>query len=263
MSKHIEKLLPVEMEVPRAVKRGLILAGLLLVFGIYVVFIHPVRMLPLRIGEVVQNVIPTIITLIILPLYLKFIVMPPKKPVTLDDSLLAAARSLADRLGVKICEVRILEGDYGMRHPLAWVKFKGKIIYITRKLVDVLSEEEMSWVLAHELAHLKTERLGRLKAAMKFTWLMALLPALFLINLFYVFYVSGSIASLVIVYGVPIVAEIIFIAMSLPIERRIEYEADLIALETTENHEKELLEDHPKVSNRVRMLKKAAEEMGI
>ena len=72
-----------------------------------------------------------------------------------DEELTARAREIASRMNVSIKDVRIDPTENGRCYANAMVFIRQGYLIVTRKSLDVLAPEQLDWVLAHEVAHVK------------------------------------------------------------------------------------------------------------
>lgn len=72
-----------------------------------------------------------------------------------DEELTARAIQIARNMGVSIRDVRVDRTENGRCYANAMVFIRQGYLIVTRKSLDVLTPEQLDWVLAHEVAHVK------------------------------------------------------------------------------------------------------------
>lgn len=197
--------------------------------------------------------------------------------ISTDDGLTARANVLAENIGVAVKHVNIDEGTAGIAYAMAFA-LPGQTVRVTRKLIDVLTPEEVDFILAHEIAHLKKRHIPRQIAIVVFAFVLLQIPfflpaagihisrGLALLNLLF------SLTGLLLLFG-----------GTAWLSRKREREADRIALETTRNldaavsslvkiiqcsphpyiHDIDDFSTHPKISKRLNTLRQQAKKMGL
>jgi len=101
----------------------------------------------------------------------------------------ALVRAIRLRFSLRCLERKEEELD-GIKYVLcrsdvanAWYDYRGKAIYVSSRLKEVLSEEELKAVIHHESGHAKHRKLGLLKSLIDCSWLYAVTGIALLITL--------------------------------------------------------------------------------
>lgn len=199
-----------------------------------------------------------------------------------NTDLTARAQGLADKAEVKIKEVRIVQSDNAKKYSFAAIKGIKPTIFLSQKLTEVLSSEEIDAILAHEVAHRYRKRYRSLNQAKGLTAIAMLVPAIVLFILPHYAVKPGSV-FLIGISGLLGLSVYVFLRDCSPLQRRTEYEADKIALELTRNldvmisalskaaaytenpkvHDFEMGLSHPKISKRLKAIRYTAQAMGL
>jgi Zn-dependent protease with chaperone function len=203
-----------------------------------------------------------------------------------DDELEKQVKALALQFGItNPPKVMVDESPDGCEHAFTFV-FPSAVV-VSRKLLEVLTPEELRCALAHELAHLKLRHLSRRLP------LLFLCVALFSLSLLTFAVLPMRDRWLPAVDPVWLITVGIFLALTFAlfllffgtrwISRRQEFEADRMALEVTRNldgivsaltklvqhspmpylAEVENHSIHPALSHRIERLRQIAKELGI
>ena len=203
-----------------------------------------------------------------------------------DDELEQQVKALALQFGItNPPKVMVYESPDGCEYAFAFV-FPSAVV-VSRKLLEVLTPEELRCALAHKLAHLKLRHLSR--------WLPLLFPCVALFSLSPLTFAVLPMRDrwLPAVDPVWLITVGIFLAPTFAlfllffgtrwISRRQEFEADRMALEVTRNldgivsaltklvqhspmpylAQVEDLSTHPALSHRIERLRQIAKELGI
>lgn len=199
-------------------------------------------------------------------------------PSVIDNELTLHAQELALRMGITLRRVMVAKSSYAKRNINGFAHLSKRTVIVTQKAVEALSPAQFDWLLAHELAHFKQMPYRRrtihllVAAGLAFVMILA------------VMLVCSYIRSIELLWVMTVLPAFIFIAFNETsiIMRQFEYEADKVALLTicdldvsistlmalathSENpklHDQEL-DEHPKISKRIKALKTAAREAGI
>lgn len=191
-----------------------------------------------------------------------------------DDYLTNRAQSIAEKMGVRFSKIDVLDLPDGKQLVNAGVFRDGKII-VGRSLLDKFNHEEVDFVLAHELAHIKSKHI--IKMIINIIASMILIAASTLIMF------TGKFELMS--YGVwsGLIGSALFVGNITWLSRRRELYADKIALRVTGNlpvaisvikkltennpidipEELEGYRTHPKDSFRIQSLQKSAKRMGV
>jgi len=203
-----------------------------------------------------------------------------------DDELEQQVKALALQLGItNPPKVMVDESPDGREHAFAFV-FPSAVV-VSRKLLEVLTPEELRCALAHELAHLKLRHLSRrLPLLFLCVALFSLSPLTFAVLPMRDRWLPAVDPVWLITVGIflaPTFALFLLFFGTRWISRRQEFEADRMALEVTRNldgivsaltklaqHspmpylvEVEDLSTHPALSHRIERLRQIAKELGI
>ncbi|MFZ8850970.1 MAG: M48 family metallopeptidase, partial [Armatimonadota bacterium] len=224
--------------------------------------------------------------LIALMLFSFLLLVRRKQVLRQDEELQQQVSALAAQMGIgNPPKVMVDESPYGREYAFAFV-FPSSVV-VSRKLLEVLTPEEIRCALAHELAHLKLRHLSR-----RFP-LLFLCVALFSLSPLTFAVLPMRDRWLPAVDPVWLITVGIFLAPTFAlfllffgtrwISRRQEFEADRMALEVTRNLDSivsaltklvqhspmpylaqvEDLSTHPALSHRIERLRQIAKELGI
>ena len=186
-------------------------------------------------------------------------------------------REIASRMGVQPREVQVKHTIFNRQFMMAEVKLRGPIL-LSRKLAETLLPEELDFVLAHELAHYKGKHTIKILTYLIVSGLFGLaLLVLTMAREWIPMSMWKCLLAICISTWIPT-------AISFPwFSKRWEYQADKWALETTRNlqaavsslskvmehslfpfmNEVEELSPHPKLSKRIKALKRIACELTL
>lgn len=201
---------------------------------------------------------------------------------SVDDGLTARVAALTKAMGLRSCRVEVAGKARGAGHAYALAYHLRPIIYVSRRAAEVLASEEMEFVLAHELAHARHPALASARRAATAAWAIGYLQMLLCFALMEAYVGSGG-AAAIIMGGFPGLGAFLMLREYRPIHRRIEHEADRLALLATGNlesacsalnkmaahsgsparHQQDFGEEHPRLSRRLQALAYAAEEAGL
>jgi Zn-dependent protease with chaperone function len=203
-----------------------------------------------------------------------------------DDELEKQVKALALQFGItNPPKVMVDESPDGREYAFAFA-FPSAVV-VSRKLLEVLTPEELRCALAHELAHLKLRHLShRLPLLFLCVALFSLSPLTFAVlpmRYRWLPAVDPVWLITVVIFLAPTFALFLLFFGTRWISRRQEFEADRMALEVTRNldgivsaltklaqHspmpylvEVEDLSTHPALSHRIERLRQIAKELGI
>jgi Zn-dependent protease with chaperone function len=203
-----------------------------------------------------------------------------------DDELEKQVKALALQFGItNPPKVMVDESPYGCEYAFAFV-FPSAVV-VSRKLLEVLTPEEIRCALAHELAHLKLRHLSRrLPLLFLCVALFSLSPLTFAVLPMRDRWLPAVDPVWLITVGIflaPTFALFLLFFGTRWISRRQEFEADRMALEVTRNldgivsaltklvqhspmpylAQVEDLSTHPALSRRIERLRQIAKELGI
>jgi Zn-dependent protease with chaperone function len=203
-----------------------------------------------------------------------------------DDELEKQVKALALQFGItNPPKVMVDESPYGCEYAFAFV-FPSAVV-VSRKLLEVLTPEEIRCALAHELAHLKLRHLSRrLPLLFLCVALFSLSPLTFAVLPMRDRWLPAVDPVWLITVGIflaPTFALFLLFFGTRWISRRQEFEADRMALEVTRNldgivsaltklvqhspmpylAQVEDLSTHPALSHRIERLRQIAKELGI
>lgn len=197
-----------------------------------------------------------------------------------DPQLEAMVQKMASEMGVTVKKVEIDGKELGRQFPNASAS-AADVVTLTARLRDILEEDELRSVVAHELAHLKLRHPHRRRNLHAGIFLVATVAAIILVAVNQTgSFTSGRLAMLVMV--VPFVVMVFVFLAAGPSFRRQEYAADRLMLETTRDldaavsalekmvrnseaphvHEMEV-GMHPAMSKRIEQLRAIAAELGL
>lgn len=190
-----------------------------------------------------------------------------------DEALTERAKAIAAHFDVKLNKITIIK-PAGSQSLVNAGALKGGKIIVGRTLVDRFTPDELDWVLAHEMAHLKCKHV--IKSLLGWLLVVSLMIAGLLQTLFAkTISINGLLCS---------VTALLLTSGGLAwLSRRRETEADRMALRVTRNlpaavsalrkltvgnkieipEELEHYLSHPKETQRVQSLKKEAKRLGL
>ncbi len=204
-------------------------------------------------------------------------------PETNDKELTRRAEVLGTKLGGQIKSVRILESASAKQYAAAQVTAAGEIT-ISRKMMEELTDAEIDFVLAHEIAHVQARHLKKRRPLLLFALLMLTTPGILI--------ASGQLSSLQAISPLwvptfaillPMIGMSILLIGNSRLSKLQEFEADQAALAITSDlnaaesalkkmakfsllpyaHEVELLSTHPQLSRRFAALQQIAQKRGL
>jgi len=200
-------------------------------------------------------------------------------PSKADTILTERAEQTAEKLGVRSGQVEVIETDFGKANAAAFVRKDGRI-FISRKLVEEATPEELDFALAHELSHLK--RPAGMRYAVLCSVFLAVLAVLDICFIAAFDLLSDWQAAVKLLSGpIALIAAVVW--ETLILSRQLEYGADVQALMTTGDvdaavsclskmakhsrnpnaHEQAFWMEHPPISRRIAALQQAAREKGF
>lgn len=198
-------------------------------------------------------------------------VEPNPKSFYRSEQLTEHVMELAPKVGIDPPEVLVVDDEYYKGDLAAWARVKSRRIFLTNRLVQSLTPREIRFVIAHELGHLspRVRNLSKTLNKALVIALLTLIPA-FLLD------PCRSVIALI-GYGLPLPGVIFACWCVLPLEQRREYESDIIALEATGDVDSAVsalvklaessgnsdgsLQDHPKLSDRLKVLQLRAKQL--
>ena len=145
-----------------------------------------------------------------------------------DDDLTIRAQAIATRMGVTISKIDVVEPATGKPLINAGAARGGKIV-IGRALIKSFSSEEIDFVLAHELAHLKCKHVFKMIAWLPVGTILIGIGAILPMFL-------GKIPLIGLSFWMTILGGWLLVGNLTWLSRRRELEADRIALSTTRNY---------------------------
>jgi|GEM_PF-2792433 len=198
-------------------------------------------------------------------------------PSSHDETLTVRAKELASKMGVDIDEVRVVTSDLGNKNAGGCFRYGKKNVYITKKATEVLSPDQMNYLLGHELAHSKDVKLrGKVMSKPElYIMVMTILTSVFVFMFSYatsivVLWLIGFVLAALTFHGI----------YTTDLTRRLEYEADMQAVIAVGDADmaisalqvvyecranKANLEDdtgiHPKLSKRIKAMRIAGEKL--
>ena len=198
-------------------------------------------------------------------------------PSSHDKNLTVRAKELALKMGVDIDEVRIITSDVAKNNVGGYFRYSKKIVYVTKKAIDILSSGQMDYILGHELAHSRDIQLRRKVLSIpEFCFqVIIMITALFVVMFSYA-------TSILVLWLIGFVfAALAFQSIyTTSLARRLEYEADMQAVIAVgdvdlaisalqavyENRANKVnLDDdtgiHPKLSKRIKAMRIAGEKL--
>ena len=203
-------------------------------------------------------------------------------PVQLDtDKAKIANRAeyIAQNLGVKLEDVTIDESTEGRRYAQA-MAMPGNKVSVSRKMLEVLSPDELDFILTHEVAHISSGHLK--KSSLFLVFPIFSIMAIFIWRLQMVPNQNSGL-SFTWMMMLMMFTPIFFLPIQFLLSKRREYYADYLALKETRNleaaqsalikmmknsplpyiHEYEDISTHPKMAKRLAALKRIAEQIGL
>jgi len=139
-----------------------------------------------------KAIITLALSIAVFALFLYVVALALQSIITLATALLMLAmlvRTIRLRFSLRCLERKEEELD-GIKYVVcrsdvvnAWYDYRSKIIYVSSRLKEVLSEEELKAVIHHETGHAKHRKLGLLKFFVDYYWLYAVTGIALLITL--------------------------------------------------------------------------------
>lgn len=187
--------------------------------------------------------------------------------------------NIARSFGINFKEVEIDTSSYGLRYIQAMVS-ANKNIVISYKALRELSNDELDFIISHELSHIKNKDIRVVLANLFF--ILVIFTMIFMFNRLPLNLKSSS--SFMAVYTlILIILMPLHFIVNLMIRKKLEYKADQLALKETRNlsaaqsalmkimkfspnpffHEYENMSTHPKLTKRIDALRKSAEKIGL
>lgn len=202
--------------------------------------------------------------------------LEPYEKETVEDDFTSRVNMLAMQMGVEVRHAIIDDSTGGKNYVMAFM-LPRRTLRVSRKLLDVLSPEETDFVLAHELAHLKSRHIPRQVGVVVLALFLLQLPIMKM------FYFPSLPVKLEVLFPLTCLGMALMFVGRFWLSRKRESEADRIALELTRNlaaaesaltklmkyspmpyaNEIDDFSTHPKISKRVNALRVRAKEMGI
>lgn len=204
-------------------------------------------------------------------------------PSTAALDLTSEGQSMAEKLGRRLHEVRIVDSDYGKKYAAAIIrKTRGQYTaLLTARLVEVSGMDEVRGVVAHEVAHLAARAKWSPRGVVAPAFMLLFAQLVLMVVMLY-HGIHAPVTAIVLVYTLPIIGIAIQFKYHIPVDRWNESECDRIALwltgdlgamergltntakysQSPKMHQKDGW-THPSIPKRIRMLREAARDLGL